>query len=90
MAENPVQEYDAKLDGKRRCVIHGIRSFSRYHVKVFKSGRIEMSPRVLAAPEELSANTLRMIYGSIRALQKGKSGPKVNFEKHQKHLRDED
>jgi hypothetical protein len=81
MAKNILQEYDAKLDDKRRCVIHGIPSFKRYHVKVFNSGKIEMTPRVLAGPDELSENTLRMIYGSIRNLQKGKAGSTVDFEK---------
>lgn len=90
MAENVIQEYDAKLDGKRRCTIHGIPAFDRYHVKVFTDGKIEMTPRVLAAPEELSAKSLRMIYGSIKNLKKGKAGSVVDFDKYQKYLKDED
>lgn len=90
MAGNVLQEYDAKLDDKRRCVIHGIRSFDRYHVKVFNNGRIEMTPRVLAGPEELSVKTLRMIYGSIKGLKEGKSGGAVDFKRYKKYLKDED
>lgn len=89
MSNNVLQEYDAKLDTKKRCVIHGIPSFDRYHVKVFDSGKIEMTPRFLAGPEELSVKTLRMIYGSIRNLKKGKAGPVVNFERYKEHLKDE-
>jgi hypothetical protein len=89
MSKNVFQEYDTKLDTKKRCVIHGIPSFNRYHVKVFDSGKIEMTPRVLASPEELSAKTLRMIYGSIRNLKKGKAGSTVAFEKYQDYLKDE-
>jgi hypothetical protein len=88
MAGNVLQEYDAKLDGKSRCVIHGIRSFKRYHVTVFDSGKIEMTPRVLASPEQLSVKTLRMIYGSIRGLRQGKSGTAVDFRKYKKYLKD--
>lgn len=88
MARNVLQEYDAKLDDKRRCVIHGLRSFERYHVKVFNNGTIEMTPRVLASPEELSVKTLRMIYGSIRSLKQGKSGAAVDFKKYKKYLKD--
>lgn len=89
MPKNVFQEYDTKLDIKKRCVIHGIPSFNRYHVKVFNSGKIEMTPRILASPEELSAKTLRMIYGSIKTLKKGKAGSAVNFEKYQDYLKDE-
>jgi len=90
MAENILQEYDAKLDNKQRCVIHGIPSFDRYHVKVFNSGKVELTPRILARPEELSENTLRMIYGSIKNLQNRKSGSSVDFKKYKAFLKDED
>lgn len=90
MTENLFQEYDTKLDNKHRCVIHGIPSFDRYHVKVFNNGKIEMTPRVLASPDELSEKTLRMIYGSIRNLKKGKAGSTVDFKKFQEYLKDEE
>jgi hypothetical protein len=90
MAEKLLQEYDAKLDNKRRCVIHGIMPFDRYHVKVFKNGKVEMTPRVLASPEELSAKTLRMIYGSIKNLKKDKAGSAVDFKLFKKYLKDEE
>ena len=90
MAENVVQEYDAKLDNKRRCVIHGIPAFNRYHVKIFENGKIEMNPRVLASPEELSAKALRMIYGSISGLKENKAGSAVDFKRYTKYLKDAD
>jgi hypothetical protein len=90
MTEKLLQEYDTKLDNKSRCVIHGIRSFDRYHVKVFNSGKIEMFPRVLAGPEELSAKTLRMIYSSVKSLKDGKAGSVVDFKRYKKYLKDEE
>jgi len=81
MAEELLKEYDVKLDEKKRCVIRGVSSFNRYHIKVYDNGKIEMFPRVLAAPEELSENTLRTLYGSIKNLKKGKAGTKVDFKK---------
>jgi hypothetical protein len=90
MVKNVLQEYDTKLDNKRRCVIHGIGSFERYHVKVFNNGTIEMTPRVLASPEELSVKALRMVYGSVRNLKEGKSGAAVDFKKYKKYLKDGD
>lgn len=89
MSEEIIQEYDAKLDKKHRCIIKGIPAIDRYHIKVFKNGNIEMTPRVLASPQELSENTLRMIYSSIKNLKEGKVGSSVDFEKHQKYLEPE-
>ncbi len=90
MAGKVLQEYDAKLDNKRRCVIHGNLPFDRYHIKIFDSGKIEMNPRVLASPEELSEKTLRMIYGSIKNLKENKAGSAVDFKKYGKYLKDAD
>lgn len=88
MTIDVLQEYDTKLDNKCRCIIHGISSFDRYHVKVFKNGKVEMTPRVLASPEELSENTLRMIYSSAKNFKKGKVGSAVDFEEYKKYLKD--
>lgn len=90
MVEKIVEEYDAKLDSKHRCVIHGMSAFNRYHVRVFNSGKIEMTPRVLASPEELSENTRRMLYRSVRSLKKGKAGTAVDFGKYRKYLKEKD
>jgi hypothetical protein len=90
MATQVLKEYDAKLDTKRRCVIHGLRSFNRYHVRVYADGTVQMQPRVLASPQELSANTLRMLYGSIKNLKKGKAGAAVDFAKYAKYLTEDE
>jgi hypothetical protein len=89
MAEDIIQEYDAKLDNKHRCVIHGIPTFDRYHIKVFGNGKIEMTPRVLASPNELSENTMRMIYSSIRNFKDGKVGSVVNFDEYKEFLKED-
>jgi len=88
MKKNVLEEYDAKLDNKRRCVIRGIAAFDRYHVKVFKSGKIEMTPRVLVSPEELSENSLKMIYDSVRNFKKGVVGPAIDFDEFKEFLED--
>lgn len=89
MAEDIIKEYDAKLNNKHRCVIHGIPAFDRYHVKVFLNGKIEMTPKVLASPEELSEDTLRTIYCSVRSLKEGDAGSTIDFDKYQKYLRED-
>jgi hypothetical protein len=90
MVERIIDEYDAKLDSKNRCIVHGIAAFNRYHVRVYNTGKIEMTPRVLASTDELSANTLRMLYGSIKSFKKGKSGSAVDFKKYGKYLNQKD
>lgn len=90
MVEQIVEEYDAKLDSKQRCIVHGIPAFERYHVRVYTSGKIEMTPRVLASTEELSENSRRMLYSSIRNFKKGKTGSAVNFAKYRKYLEEKD
>jgi hypothetical protein len=54
---SPIKEYDAKIDLKRRVTIRGAR-YDHYHVTEFDDGRIELAPRVLVEPFELSARTL--------------------------------
>ncbi len=75
-----VEEYDTKLDSKHRCIIRGIPSIERYHVSIYDDGTVELKPRVLVSPEELSENSRRMIYSSIKNMKNGSVGGAVNFD----------
>jgi hypothetical protein len=89
MAEKVVREYDAKLDSKHRCAIHGIPAFNRYHIKVFKNGRIEMTPRILVAPEEHSENSIKINNDSMKNQKKSEINTTVNIVKYQEYRKDE-
>lgn len=65
-----LKEYDAKLDSKNRFSIRGSK-YEYYHVTEFEDGHIELRPRVLVEPFEISANTLKMIDQSMENLKKG-------------------
>ena len=65
-----IKEYDAKLDTKKRITLRGS-SYEYYHVVEFPSGRIELEPRVLVEPFEISEDTLSMIDKSMDNLKKG-------------------
>ena len=65
-----IQEYDAKLDSRKRITIRNT-EYEYYHVKEFEDGIIELEPRELTAPFQISRNTLRMIDSSIENLEKG-------------------
>ena len=70
MEEMAVKEYDAKIDTKKRLTLRG-RAFAYYHVKEFSNGRIELEPRELVAPFEISENTLHMMDLSAENLKTG-------------------
>ena len=63
-----LNEYDAKTDTKKRITLRG-RAYDYYHVTEFSDGKIELAPRVLSVPVEISENTLKMIDGSAEKEQ---------------------
>ena len=65
-----VKEYDAKVDVKRRVTLRGA-SFDHYHVKEYADGKIELEPRQLVAPFEVSRLSLRMMDQSMENFSKG-------------------
>jgi len=70
-----IKEYDAKIDMKRRVTLRGAR-YDHYHVREYEDGRIELEPRELVAPFEVSKRTLDMMDKSIKNLRNdGISGP---------------
>ena len=65
-----VREYDTKIDTKKRITLRGSR-YEYYHVVEFPNGKIELSPRELREPFEISRETLRMMDLSMENLKKG-------------------
>lgn len=52
------REYDARLDSRNRLTIREA-SYEHYHVKEFEDGTVVLEPRVLVAPNPVTAKTLR-------------------------------
>ncbi len=65
-----LKEYDAKTDNKKRITLRG-KAYDYYHVTEFENGRIELEPRVLSQPFEISENTLNMIDSAAENFKKG-------------------
>ena len=78
MKNTVLAEYDVSLDTKKRCVIRGVPKISKYHVQVYKSGRIILDPMVLVPLKNLSERTRTMLISSIKNLKEGRSGDKFN------------
>lgn len=76
-----IKEYDAKLDLKKRFTLRGAK-FNYYKVKEFDDGHIEMEPRVLTSPDEISKNTLKMMDKSVMNFKNKKVSDPIDFEKY--------
>ena len=73
-----LREYDAKIDTKKRITLRGS-SYDYYHVIEFPNGKIELEPRVLVDPFEISEDTLRMVDVSMKNLKKGIASEPVDL-----------
>ncbi len=85
-AELLEKEYDTVLDAKKRVTIRGKAKYKNFHVKEFSNGIIVLEPRELKVPDDISENTLKMVYSSIKNFKKGKVGSHLDFSKYKKYL----
>ncbi len=76
-----VKQYDTKIDSKNRFTIRGAK-YDYYHVSEFDDGHIELVPRVLVDPVEISKNTLNMMDKSIKNLKSGKVSDSIDLSKY--------
>lgn len=75
---NTIREYDAKLDAKHRLTLRSV-LFEYYHVSEYDDGRILLEPRELAAPFQISANTLEMMDKAVQNIKEGKVSDAVDL-----------
>ena len=81
MSQTPqkfIKEYDTKIDTKKRITLRGSR-YEYYHVVEFPNGKIELSPRELKEPFEISKESLRMMDLSMENFKKGIVSDPLNF-----------
>jgi hypothetical protein len=74
-----VKEYEAKLDSKHRITIRGS-DYQYFQVKQFGDGHLELLPRVLVDPKEISKNTLQMMDKSIDNLKNNKVSEPIDLD----------
>jgi hypothetical protein len=73
-----VNEYDARIDVKKRVTLRGAQ-YDHYHVQEYADGRIVLDPRELVAPFELSKRTLATMDASMKNLKKGKASMPIDL-----------
>lgn len=81
MADTILKEFDAKLDEKKRITLRGV-LHKYFNVKIYKTGKIVLSPRILVDPKDIPKNTLKIIDKSAKNLKKGKVSNPVNLSKY--------
>ena len=74
-----LKEYDAKLDSKQRLTIRGA-EYQYYNVKAYDDGHIELLPRILVDPNEISKKTVEMMDKSIKNYRAGKYSAPINVD----------
>lgn len=74
-----LKEYDAKLDSKQRLTLRGA-EYQYYNVKTYDDGHIELSPRVLVDPQQISAKTVEMMDKAISNYKVGKYSAPIDID----------
>jgi hypothetical protein len=73
-----LQDYDTAADAKNRISLRGAKA-KYFHVKALSNGCYVLEPRMLVAPDAVSARTLRMLEQSIGSLKKGKASVPIDL-----------
>jgi len=81
MAITILKEYDAKLDEKKRVTLRGV-THSYFNVKVYKTGKVVLNPRILVDPNDIPESTLKIIDKSAKNMKKGKVSKPVKLSKY--------
>jgi hypothetical protein len=79
MAMNIIKEYEAKLDSKHRLTIRGS-DYKYFQVKEYGDGHLELLPKVLVDPGEISINTLKTMDQSVESFNKGEVSEAIELD----------
>ena len=81
MTDIILKEYDVKLDDKKRVTLRGTLN-SYFNIKIYKTGKIVLSPRILVDPNDIPKSILKIIDKSAKNMKKGKVSKPVNLYKY--------
>ncbi len=81
MTDIILKEYDVKLDDKKRVTLRGTLN-SYFNIKIYKTGKIVLSPRILVDPNDIPKSILKIIDNSAKNMKKGKVSKPVNLSKY--------
>jgi hypothetical protein len=73
-----IKEYDTKIDSKKRFTVRGAK-YDYYHVYEYEDGHIELTPRILVNPDDISENTLKMMDRAVENIKRGKTSGVIDL-----------
>jgi hypothetical protein len=73
-----VAHYDIAADAKNRISLRGAKT-KYFHVKAFANGCYVLVPRLLVAPQGLSARSLKMLDKSVAQLKKRRASAPIDL-----------
>lgn len=73
-----IKDYIVHIDSKKQITLRGV-SYQYYNVKEYPNGCIMLEPRVLSAPESISAKTLADMDKAIENFRLGNVSPAVDL-----------
>ena len=73
-----VEDYAVAADAKKRISLRKART-KYFHVKAFANGCYVLVPRLLVAPQGLSARSLKMLDKSVAQLKKGRASAPIDL-----------
>jgi hypothetical protein len=74
-----IKKYEAKLDSKHRITIRES-EYQYFQVTQYSDGHLELLPRVLVDPKEISRNTLNMVEKAVENFQSEKVSESINLD----------
>ena len=77
-------DYDIAADAKNRISLRGAKT-KYFHVKAFANGCYVLVPRLLVAPQGLSARSLKMLDKSVAQLKKGRASAPIDLSAFVEH-----
>ena len=73
-----MDHYDIASDAKKRINLRNAAT-KYFHVKAFSNGCYLLEPRVLVAPDAVSARSLKMLDKAAARLKKGQASPPIDL-----------
>lgn len=73
-----VRSYDARLDSKNRITLRGA-NYSNYNVRMFENDCIILEPRILTAPDSISARTVADMDRAVANFKAGEVSAAVDL-----------
>ena len=74
-----VRSYDVHLDAKNRITLRGA-GYANYNVRMYENGCIILEPRIMTAPDTISARTLAEMDQAVANFRSGTVSAAIDLQ----------